>query len=140
MRLRRCRGVVTMHKSVSQILRFFEYGHLPEHLADVSGRFRSLALWLVEHDELDGPELMVALRKLLEAKDAAVRSALPTPDEELVDPGDVEPDLVVADRVQCSRCKGSGRVADWRNWNRERDEPYPRPCPACRGRGYLATT
>jgi hypothetical protein len=57
------------------ILRYFDTGHLPAHLARVSFEFGNLAVWIA--DELpDSPETSVALRKLLEAKDAAVRSAL----------------------------------------------------------------
>lgn len=66
-----------MHEATAQILRYFEYGHLPAgKLRDTSARFGELAHELVEDDELGGPELTVALRKLLEAKDCAVRSAL----------------------------------------------------------------
>ncbi|MFD3802653.1 hypothetical protein ACFWTC_03270 [Streptomyces sp. NPDC058619] len=58
------------------ILRYFESGHLPDRLKSVSSPFSVLARQLV--DSLPpGPELSVALRKLLEAKDAAVRAALP---------------------------------------------------------------
>jgi hypothetical protein len=59
------------------ILRFFEYDHLrDEVLREVSRRFHALAHSLAE--ELTGSaELTVSLRKLLEAKDAAVRAALP---------------------------------------------------------------
>ena len=58
----------------SPILRYFAWAHLP-HLSDVSERFQMLAIDL---DGLlpDGDEKAAALRKLLEAKDAAVRSAL----------------------------------------------------------------
>ena len=55
------------------ILRFFEYGHLPAHLQAVSRPFSELANRLVETLD-DGSERSVALRKLLEAKDAAVRA------------------------------------------------------------------
>lgn len=58
------------------ILRFFKVGHLPEHLAKVSRPFCDLALDLV-HTLPRCPERSVALRKLLEAKDAAVRASLP---------------------------------------------------------------
>lgn len=56
------------------ILRYFSYAHLPEHLRNISRLFHDLAHDLADH--LDGPELTVALRKLLESKDAAVRAAL----------------------------------------------------------------
>lgn len=55
------------------LLKYFAYEHLPDHLKDISWRFYNLA-----HDLVailpDGPEQAVALRKLLESKDAAVRS------------------------------------------------------------------
>lgn len=55
------------------ILKFFEWKHLPPRLQDVSRPFANLAHWVV--NELpDGPERTVALRKLLEAKDCAVRT------------------------------------------------------------------
>jgi hypothetical protein len=55
--------------------RYFDYGHLPTPLAEVSERFYVLARDL-DFDLPDGSEKTVALRKLLEAKDAAVRAAL----------------------------------------------------------------
>jgi len=60
----------------SEILKFFKYDHLPPHLQSVSRPFGVLA---EEMETLlpNGPEKSVALRKLLEAKDAAVRSTLP---------------------------------------------------------------
>lgn len=59
------------------ILRYFTYDHLPPHLRDVSEPFHHLAHHLA--DSLPaGPELSAGLRKLLEAKDCAVRAALPT--------------------------------------------------------------
>ena len=55
------------------ILQFFAYDHLPPHLADVSKPFAEHAQRIV--DTLPrNPERTVALRKLLEAKDAAVRA------------------------------------------------------------------
>jgi hypothetical protein len=57
------------------ILQFFVSGHLPPHLAEISRPFAELAQKLVQ--ELPrNPERTVALRKLLEAKDAAVRARL----------------------------------------------------------------
>jgi len=57
------------------ILQFFAYEHLPAHLQSVSKPFGDLARRLV--NELPhNAERGVALRKLLEAKDAAVRAFL----------------------------------------------------------------
>lgn len=58
-----------------RMLKWFEYEHLPEHLQAVSKPFGDLAYALCETVE-GGPEQTVALRKLLEAKDAAVRAKL----------------------------------------------------------------
>lgn len=58
-----------------RMLRFFEYAHLPPHLQAVSGPFCDLARQVVS-DLPANPERTVALRKLLEAKDCAVRAAL----------------------------------------------------------------
>jgi hypothetical protein len=57
------------------ILQFFEYAHLPPHLQEVSAHFHSMALYIVGGLPRN-PERTVALRKLLEAKDAAVRARL----------------------------------------------------------------
>lgn len=55
------------------ILQFFAFGHLPGHLQAVSKPFCDLAAEIVETLPRN-PERTVALRKLLEAKDAAVRA------------------------------------------------------------------
>lgn len=65
-----------MHPSTAALLRYFGYDHLPSALQEVSKPFCDLA-HLVAHT-LDGPEATTCLRKLLEAKDCAVRAALPT--------------------------------------------------------------
>lgn len=57
------------------IQQFFAHEHLPEHLAEVSRPFAELAAVIVEKLPRN-PERTVALRKLLEAKDAAVRARL----------------------------------------------------------------
>ena len=62
------------HPAVQAVLQFFAYTHLPPHLAEASKPFCELA-----EKVADGPqnaESTVALRKLLEAKDAAVRAVL----------------------------------------------------------------
>lgn len=69
------------------ILQFFTYEHLPPKLAFVSKPFCELAHAIVKGDNVPesgtctigvmvprNPERTVALRKLLEAKDAAVRA------------------------------------------------------------------
>jgi hypothetical protein len=60
---------------VEHILQFFAYEHLPEALQAVSKPFSDLA-----HDTImkqpRSPERTVALRKLLEAKDATVRASI----------------------------------------------------------------
>lgn len=60
------------------ILRYFEYAHLPPHLQKVSKPFCDLAETLLGVTA-SGAEQSVALRKLLESKDAAVRAALDMP-------------------------------------------------------------
>ena len=57
------------------ILQFFAYGHLPVSLQAISRHFSDLAAALVEVLPRN-PERTVALRKLLEAKDAAVRASI----------------------------------------------------------------
>jgi hypothetical protein len=73
------------------IMQYFEYAHLPSHLQRVSKPFGDLARSIVAEDGIageDGAERLhlprnaertVALRKLLESKDAAVRAALAKP-------------------------------------------------------------
>lgn len=57
------------------IMQFFTFTHLPERLQKVSEPFCTLAAHIC--NELPrNPERTVALRKLLEAKDAAVRSEI----------------------------------------------------------------
>lgn len=62
----------------SPILRYFEYAHLPAKLQAVSNQFHQVADW-VDVALPEGAEKSTALRKLLEAKDAAVRAALDLP-------------------------------------------------------------
>ena len=59
------------------ILQFFAYSHLREDLQRISAPFCNLA---VDHimQLPRNPERTVSLRKLLEAKDAAVRAAIQT--------------------------------------------------------------
>lgn len=54
---------------------FFQYKHLPEHLQEISKDFCELADKIVEKYPRNA-ERTVCLRKLLEAKDAGVRTFL----------------------------------------------------------------
>lgn len=60
------------------ILQFFAWEHLPPELQQISAPFGNMAHDLVKHLPRN-PERTVALRKLLEAKDAAVRAKLAKP-------------------------------------------------------------
>lgn len=56
-------------------LKFFNYQHLPPHLQDVSKPFAELAYTMTTILP-DCEERTVMIRKLLEAKDCAIRLAL----------------------------------------------------------------
>jgi len=58
-----------------RMLQFFEYLHLPPHLQDASQPFCVLAETIVRTLPRNS-ERTVALRKLLEAKDCAVRALI----------------------------------------------------------------
>lgn len=64
-----------MHPAIESVLRYFAYEHLPEKLQEISRPFGELANTVAARSP-ENPETTVALRKLLEAKDAAVRAAL----------------------------------------------------------------
>lgn len=59
---------------VKHVLQFFAYQHLPPNLQEVSQQFARLATVVARGPQ--NPETTVALRKLLEAKDCAVRALL----------------------------------------------------------------
>jgi hypothetical protein len=61
--------------TVEPLLQFFDFNHLPPELSIVSEPFCVLAHEIVEMLPRN-PERTVALRKLLEAKDCAVRARL----------------------------------------------------------------
>lgn len=64
-----------LHPAEEQLIGFFAYDHLPEKLQRVSEPFYGLAAHIV-NSAPSGAETTTALRKLLEAKDCAVRAAL----------------------------------------------------------------
>ena len=57
------------------LIQFFKYQHLPPKLQEISKPFEALAMRLIDTLPVN-PERTMALRKLLEAKDCAVRAAL----------------------------------------------------------------
>lgn len=57
------------------IIQFFAYAHLPPPLQEVSKPFGDMAQRIIDTIPRN-PERTVALRKLLESKDAAVRALL----------------------------------------------------------------
>lgn len=57
------------------IMQFFSWSHLPLFLQEVSEPFAAMAERIIETLPRN-PERTVALRKLLESKDAAVRALL----------------------------------------------------------------
>jgi hypothetical protein len=58
-----------------RMLQFFAFDHLPDHLKEVSRQFHMTVEWIVQFLPSNA-ERTVALRKLLEAKDCAVRARL----------------------------------------------------------------
>jgi hypothetical protein len=64
-----------MVETIEPMLQYFAYSHLPQDLKAVSEPFGQLAARIVETLPRN-PERTMALRKLLEAKDCAVRAAL----------------------------------------------------------------
>ena len=68
-------GIYTMPEQVGEMLSLFGYGHLPDHLQRVSEPFSRLALEVANRHPRES-ETYFSLRKLLEAKDCAVRAVL----------------------------------------------------------------
>lgn len=64
-----------METEKDPMLQFFSYLHLPQSMQDISRPFCELAQKMVT-DLPRNPERTVALRKLLEAKDCAVRALI----------------------------------------------------------------
>lgn len=66
---------VVLHPSIEHFVRQFRYAHLPEAQRRISQPFGELANAMMYSMELAGPEQAAGLRKLLEAKDCAVRAS-----------------------------------------------------------------
>jgi lipopolysaccharide biosynthesis regulator YciM len=63
-----------MTSPIDHVLQFFKYDHLPAELQVISKQYCELAQIVATRST--NPETTVALRKLLESKDAAVRAEL----------------------------------------------------------------
>lgn len=66
------------HPATRQVLGHFAHAHLPDPLKHISAACCDLAMRMA-HALPDGPELTTGLRKLLEAKDAFVRTEVDRP-------------------------------------------------------------
>jgi hypothetical protein len=64
-----------MKPETNTLLKFFNFDHLPPHLQEMSKPFHELAQKIASRT-LPSDEQTMALRKLLEAKDCAVRALL----------------------------------------------------------------
>ena len=64
----------TRNNAYDRILKYFKFEHLPPHLQEVSIGFSELAHEMADRGNENIPETMAGLRKLLEAKDCAVRA------------------------------------------------------------------
>jgi len=62
-------------RKVAPIMQFFAYKHLPPNLADISRPFCDIAAEM-ERVLPTNPETSTCLRRILEAKDCAVRAVL----------------------------------------------------------------
>lgn len=63
--------------SILQTLELFEYAHLPQHLQVISRQFHDLAWDMASEPTERYSEQATCIRKLLEAKDCAVRMGVP---------------------------------------------------------------
>jgi hypothetical protein len=71
------RKLEDLHPATRDVLRFFEYEHLPPFLQRVSILFYDLAHALAADETCVGAQLTLGLQRLLEAKDCIVRASIP---------------------------------------------------------------
>lgn len=80
---------MALHPSTEQVLRGFKYQHLREGVVRNTSRsvadFADFMRQNFELQGIDGPELTVAFRKLLEAKDAFVRAVVYHEEDQAID-------------------------------------------------------
>lgn len=61
--------------STDRLMQFFGYGHLKPELQETSRQFHEVARWMCDNLP-DNPMRSVALHRLIEAKDSAIRARL----------------------------------------------------------------
>lgn len=65
---------VAIHSSIAHLQRILnKYDHLPPHLQNIAKQFAEICNWVVEHVP-HTPEISVALRHIIDAKNSAVLS------------------------------------------------------------------
>ena len=74
-----------MSESPARMMRLFKFDHLPPRLQRVSMPFGLVAQWLT-HSLPDTEQTRLAMQRLVEAKDCAVRGVLDMPPEQQVAP------------------------------------------------------
>src|SRR5215471_12114105 len=73
----------------NKMIKWFAFDHLPPRLQVVSVEFAALAQWMRDNIAR-GPEATEAMRKLLEAKDCAVRAFLDSEPTALKEPPPID--------------------------------------------------
>ncbi len=107
------------------VLHFFHYTHLPEKLRETSKLFFTLA-YRITCAVPRNAERTVALRKLLEAKDAAVRANLPAPTVRFdVAHGIPKSMLPVKEVSQAEFDRMIGEPVETGGYDKDRDGPIP---------------
>lgn len=70
-------AAVGRHPSVQAAARWLEPNpNLPEHLHDIAVEFAGAGIRILDAIQADDPQLTMALHRLVEAKDCAVRAAI----------------------------------------------------------------
>ena len=92
-----------MNDRLREMLQLFESDHLPDHLREISQPFEKLAWQIAEADAERPAEQTTAIRKLLEAKDCAVRAGIPvratdTPPQDAQPEGEDPADHIVQEK------------------------------------------
>ena len=73
--MNRAKPPLLMDRQMDPMMQFFSWQHLPPHLQKISEPFHEMAMNIIVNIP-PNPERAVALRKLLEAKDCAVRASI----------------------------------------------------------------